>query len=98
MSTIVFTHEDGSVIETVRELHLAHFSVKEFLLSHYPLPSPRSFFGCAALDNWNALFAQCCLVYLHQFNSPLGPEILLDCPVARYTAQSWIFYAQSSPL
>lgn len=96
MNTIVLTHEDGSVKETIRELHLAHSSVKEFMLSYYLAPSPRTLFGLTALDDWNSLFAQCCLIYLNQFTSRLNRTALLSFPAARYAAQNWIFFAQSS--
>ena len=97
MNTIILTHEDGSIKETIRELHLAHFSVKEFLLSYYLAPNPRTLLGLTALEDWNSLFAQCCLVYLNQFTNRLSQIALLDFPAARYAAQNWIFFAQSSP-
>ena len=96
-NTIILTHEDGSVKGKIRGLHLAHFSVKELLLSYYLAPSPRTIFGLTALEDWSSLFAQCCLVYLNQLTSQLSHTALLDFPAARYAAQNWIFFAQSSP-
>ncbi|KAL8830056.1 MAG: hypothetical protein Q9191_001649 [Dirinaria sp. TL-2023a] len=56
MNTIVLTHADGSIKETIRELHLAHFSVKEFLLSYHFTPNPSTLLGPKASEDWNALF------------------------------------------
>ncbi len=97
MDTIVLTHEDGSVKETIRELRLAHFSVKEFLLSYDHAASPRTLFGLTALEDWNALLCQCCLIYLSQFTNHLSQKTLLEFPAARYVAENWIFFVQSSP-
>ena len=96
-NTIILAHEDGSIKETLRELHLVHFSVKEFLLSYYLAPYPRTIFGLTALEDWNSLFTQCCLVYLNLFTNRLSQIALLDFPAARPAAQNWISFAQSSP-
>ena len=97
MNTIMMTREDGSIKDIFRELRLTHFSVKEFLVSYSLAPSPRTLLGPTALEDWNALLLQCCLVYLDQLPSTFAYKDLLQFPAARYVAQNWIFYAQASP-
>ncbi|KAI7493390.1 hypothetical protein KC357_g1071 [Hortaea werneckii] len=75
-------------------VRLAHFSVKEYLVSTRPcidkfrLPEKRS----------HDILATCCLVYLHQFKGEGwdDPECESKFPLARYAAVYWTTHARVS--
>ncbi|KAJ5101583.1 Pfs NACHT and Ankyrin domain protein [Penicillium alfredii] len=67
---------------TGKELHLAHFSVKEYLLGEYQFE----------MTTASISIARTCLTYLTDINdSPT--EIQQDFPMARYTAEIWTGHA-----
>lgn len=70
------------------EVRLAHNSVKDYLTSHHIRKRSTQPF---ALETQlaHAVMAECCLVYLLQFHSPLDVLMLQQFPLARYAAQSW---------
>jgi hypothetical protein len=78
--------------ETVTELELAHFSVKEYLTSE-KLPEP---FRCRLSEpDARSYITRCCLTYL----SCLRTEEQIDnvkaqFPLARYSAQYWMDHAK----
>ncbi|KNB16400.1 hypothetical protein FOXG_14775 [Fusarium oxysporum f. sp. lycopersici 4287] len=70
---------------TVEELHLAHFSVKEYLLE-------QAQFG---LESASIAIAKTCLTYLSNIRGSHS-TISGNFPMARYAAKSWIDYAVSA--
>lgn len=94
LSRTLIRNKDGVVIEEIQQLHLAHSSVKDFLLLHYQeqLFPPR----LGKIDS-QAYAAECCLVYLLQFRDPWREDRdICEFPLARYAAQFWIHHMQSS--
>ncbi|KAK7428247.1 hypothetical protein QQZ08_005313 [Neonectria magnoliae] len=71
--------------ETQKELHLAHFSVKEYLLKEDQFD-----LGSASIT-----ITRTCLTYLADINSSHN-TIKRDFPMARYAAESWMDYAASA--
>jgi len=80
--------------EKVKELELAHFSVKEYLISG---KLPESFRG-----NFSEVFARgqitrCSLAYLSCLNEEDSiPELAAQFPLARYSARYWMDHARLS--
>jgi ankyrin repeat protein len=96
MSTLYMKHQDGSIKEVVQELRLAHFSVKEFLISQHLMSLPGTPLQAIVKEDWHAIVSQCCLAYLIQFESPLREQDLQEYPLACYSAQYWIQQAHLS--
>ncbi|KAF9780711.1 hypothetical protein IL306_014842, partial [Fusarium sp. DS 682] len=71
--------------EVVEELHLAHFSVKEYLLEQAQFD----------LENASIVITRTCLTYLSDVKSKCS-TIRSDFPMARYAAEYWMDYAVSS--
>ncbi|EXL67264.1 hypothetical protein FOPG_16603 [Fusarium oxysporum f. sp. conglutinans race 2 54008] len=72
-------------VETVEELHLAHFSVKEYLLEQAQFD----------LESASIAIAKTCLTYLTDIEGNQS-TIRRDFPMARYAAESWMDYAVSA--
>ncbi|KAI6824801.1 Pfs, NACHT and ankyrin domain protein [Hortaea werneckii] len=75
-------------------IRLAHFSVKEYLLSTHPCIGRFSFAEKESHD----ILATCCLVYLHRFEGEEwnDPECEAALPLARYAAVYWTTHARIS--
>ncbi|RKK32136.1 hypothetical protein BFJ66_g15520 [Fusarium oxysporum f. sp. cepae] len=71
--------------ETVEELHLAHFSVKEYLLEQAQFD----------LESASIVITRTCLTYLGDIENNCS-TIKSDFPMARYAAKSWMDYAASA--
>ncbi|KAF9768888.1 hypothetical protein IL306_013759, partial [Fusarium sp. DS 682] len=71
--------------ETVEELHLAHFSVKEYLLEQAQFD----------LENASTVISKTCLTYLVDIRGSHS-TIRSDFPMARYAAEYWTEYAASA--
>ncbi|KAJ4078218.1 hypothetical protein NW760_015285 [Fusarium oxysporum] len=71
--------------ETVEELHLAHFSVKEYLLKQAQFD----------LESASISISKTCLTYLTDIRGSHS-TIRRDFPMARYAAESWMDYAVSA--
>ncbi|PGG95177.1 hypothetical protein AJ80_10005, partial [Polytolypa hystricis UAMH7299] len=74
-------------------LSLAHFSVKEYLVSD------RIKYGKASEYSINKICAdqcitECCLAYLLQFNTPDAPTTRRKSPLIRYAACRWSYHAR----
>ncbi|KAK2938624.1 Ankyrin repeat [Fusarium oxysporum f. sp. vasinfectum] len=67
---------------TVEELHLAHFSVKEYLLEQAQFD----------LESASIAISKTCLTYLNDIRGSHS-MIRRDFPMARYAAESWMDYA-----
>ncbi|KAF3384972.1 Ankyrin repeat domain-containing protein 29 [Penicillium rolfsii] len=68
---------------TEKELHLAHFSVKEYLLGEYQFK----------MTTASISITRTCLTYLTDINGSPG-QIKKDFPMARYAAEIWPGYAR----
>jgi ankyrin repeat protein len=76
-------------------VRLAHFSVKEYLVSRQLRVGPT--IQCTILETpVNAAIAEICLVYLFQFDKPdsLTPKSLESFPLLSYAARNWIAHAR----
>ncbi|KAG7436789.1 putative ankyrin repeat protein L93 [Fusarium oxysporum f. sp. raphani] len=71
--------------ETVDELHLAHFSVKEYLLEQAEFD----------LESASIVITKTCLTYLGDIKNNCS-TIRSDFPMARYAAEYWTEYAVSA--
>lgn len=94
LSRTLIKNKDGIIVKEFAELHLAHSSVKDFLVLHFQehVLSP----VLENIDN-QAYAAGCCLAYLLQFRNPLtGDSEICEFPLARYAAEFWIHHMQSS--
>lgn len=81
-------------------IKLAHFSVKEYLVSehlHEHYKDKLAYFGLSK-QTAHLIISQSCLAYLLQFNTskPLDKDLKKSSPLAQYAAKYWIFHAQSS--
>lgn len=86
--------KDGKFKEEMPELHLAHSSVKDFLVLYFQKPVLPLNLG--NIDN-QAYVAECCLAYLLQFHEPwTNDRDHYEFPLARYAAEFWISHMQSS--
>ena len=90
----VLTTQEGDI------LRLAHFSVKEYLVSDRSRNRRAHLYGVVE-DSANELIAQTCLAYLLQFKTEdcREPFIIKDYPLAEYAAGYWIdhFRTQKDP-
>ncbi|KAF9770460.1 hypothetical protein IL306_012005 [Fusarium sp. DS 682] len=71
--------------ETVEELHLAHYSIRDYLLEQAQFD----------LENASIAITKTCLTYLSDINGS-HRTIRRDFPMARYAAEYWIDYAVSA--
>jgi len=81
------TGQGCSNIESL-EVRLAHNSMKDYLLSHR-IKSGSSVEFALEARLAHSIIAECCIVYLLQFNSRLDMALLQDFPLAPYAAQFW---------
>lgn len=94
LSRKLIRKKDGIIVEEIMELHLAHSSVKDFLVLHFQEQCLPPVFG--NIDS-QAYAAECCLVYLLQFQNPWTDDHdIREFPLARYAAEFWILHMQSS--
>ncbi|KAL9563999.1 hypothetical protein ACKAV7_011859 [Fusarium commune] len=82
---LVIIAKVANYAETVGELHLAHFSVKEYLLKQAQFN----------LKNASIAISKTCLTYLTDIRGSHS-TIRRDFPMARYAAESWMDYAVSA--
>ena len=82
----------GEVGQKHHNIRLAHFSVKEYLVSDRIRASQYSIKEITA----NISIAETCLVYLLQFDKPdsLTPGTLEDLPLVGYAAKHWTLHAR----
>lgn len=86
--------KDGVISREIQELHLAHSSVKDFLVLHF---HEQLFSSIHGNIDCHAYAAECCLVYLLQFRDPWTDERdICEFPLARYAAEFWVHHSQSS--
>ncbi|GKU10032.1 unnamed protein product, partial [Fusarium langsethiae] len=80
--SLVIIAEVTNNSETVDELHLAHFSVKEYLLEQAQFD----------LESASIILTRTCLTYLGDIKNNCS-TIRSDFPMARYAAEYWTEYA-----
>ena len=82
----------GEVRQNRHIIRLAHFSVKEYLVSDRIQASQYSIKEITA----NIYIAETCLIYLLQFDKPdsLTPRTLEDFPLVGYAGTYWTRHAQ----
>ncbi|KAH7187156.1 hypothetical protein DER44DRAFT_845110 [Fusarium oxysporum] len=83
--SLVIIAEVTNYVETVEELHLAHFSVKEYLLQQAQFD----------LESASNVITRTCLTYLGDIKNNCS-TIRSDFPMARYAAEYWTEYAVSA--
>ncbi|KAF9480554.1 hypothetical protein BDN70DRAFT_856548, partial [Pholiota conissans] len=88
----------GFVTESYGKIKLAHFSIKEYLLSkHLHDTVATSSFHLSSPEHSHFLISQACLVYILQFDKrPLKADLLYSFPLGMYAAEFWISHAHSS--
>jgi hypothetical protein len=80
---------------TEEQVRLAHFSVKEYLVSDRITNGPAHQYSIREIHA-NVSISEVCLSYLLQFDSPdsLTSQNLKDYPLARYAAKYWTQHAR----
>ncbi|KAL0929878.1 pfs domain-containing protein [Colletotrichum truncatum] len=87
----VVTRTDDNGKDTIKELQLAHFSVKEYLISDRVEGSLSADFREPLA---RAIITEVCLSYLLELDIKLSPEnIGQSYPLAKYAARSWMGHA-----
>ncbi|KAF4419061.1 hypothetical protein FACUT_11591 [Fusarium acutatum] len=89
--SLVIIAEVTNYAKTVEELHLAHFSVKEYLLEQ----GQSDQFDQFNLENASIAISTTCLTYLTDISGSHS-TIRRDFPMARYAAESWMDHAVSA--
>ncbi|KAH0534080.1 hypothetical protein FGG08_007314, partial [Glutinoglossum americanum] len=87
---------EGSRDRVTREqIRLAHFSVKEYLVSERIRAGPASQYSIQEIHT-NVSIAEICLAYLLQFDNPtsLTFRTFEEFPLARYAARYWTQHAR----
>ncbi|KAI9878906.1 MAG: hypothetical protein M1830_010154 [Pleopsidium flavum] len=81
--------------DETREVRLAHYSIKEYLISERIRRGSASAFHLMELSAHRTM-AEMCLNYLLSFDkpNPLSSQSLLDFPLLDYAAQNWYNHAR----
>jgi len=81
----------------IEEVRLAHFSVKEYLVSERIQVGPAKRYSIRDIHA-NVSIAEICLAYLLQFDNlnSLSSQNIKRFPLARYAAQHWTQHAQKA--
>ncbi|KAH7020836.1 ankyrin repeat-containing domain protein [Microdochium trichocladiopsis] len=84
------SHSESNGASTIKEIQLAHFSVKEYLLKAAPKEYPHAFSEASA----RPLIAEVCLVYLLEVDNdiPINKVVKLF-PLSEYAARYWPSHA-----
>jgi len=98
-SSLIFLQEE--ILEDAHEgntraiVRLAHFSVKEYLISLSIRNERAKDYSIQKIDT-NALITESCLAYLLHFDEPdsLTTRSVLEFPLANYAAEYWTRHAQ----
>jgi ankyrin repeat protein len=92
------TDNDNGRLQTTRQIAvLAHYSVKEYLVSDRIQRGQAARYSIQATV-CHSLLAKACLGYLGQFQKPesLSDDTLVGCKLARYSAEFWVSHAQKA--
>jgi ankyrin repeat protein len=95
IATATIDNGYGTTYE-IEELRLAHFSVKEYLISDRVWTRPASRYNMKEYAEGN--MAQTCLIYLLHFRGPtlLASSNIDEFPLIRYAAQYWTQHARAA--
>ncbi|KAF8169539.1 hypothetical protein BJ912DRAFT_1067147 [Pholiota molesta] len=89
----------GFISESEGEVKLAHFSIKEYLLSEHLRTGAASKFHLTSDELSHTLISQICLAYILHFDAldsiDKDKDLAISFPLAHYAAEHWIFHAQS---
>ncbi|KAI4248958.1 MAG: hypothetical protein L6R42_009138, partial [Xanthoria sp. 1 TBL-2021] len=90
VTTVDVVNDQFSGGETHTELKLAHFSVKEYLLSDRIRMGPAERYSITHVGS-NQYIGEACISYLSHFEDPSFFELhdVSDFPLARYAARYW---------
>jgi ankyrin repeat domain-containing protein 50 len=101
LGSLVTVSSKGVSSDASREIRLAHFSVKEYLISERIRRGEASEFGATSIDA-NHFIAESCLLYtLHYDESDsktMSPEDLKSFPLLQYACRFWYTHAKSIPV
>jgi len=95
MYVLIFHQIEVNTKQKTDEIKLAHFSIKEYLLSNCVKEHHERQIKAFSLSQEHSHFmiSQTCLAYLLEFKTS---ELLVNFPLMKYAAQNWIFHIQSS--
>lgn len=95
VTTVEVVKESAMGRETYTELRLAHFSVKEYLLSKRVQSGPASWYSITESDS-NVYIGEACLAYLLHFDEPefFSSNGMDEFPLARYASKYWFHHAR----
>ncbi|KAH8724798.1 fibronectin type 3 and ankyrin repeat domain protein 1, partial [Phaeosphaeriaceae sp. PMI808] len=94
----IATDNRGGRLESTRQVAvLAHYSVKEYLVSDRIQKGQAARYRMQDVA-CHSMIAQACLAYLGQFQKlePIADEILKEFKLARYSAKFWVSHAQKT--
>lgn len=93
-----FLQRGESAAGSGRVISLAHYSVKEYLISERIRQGPARSYGLQERSS-NVIIAKCCIGYLLQFTDTESfcRETVTAHKLARYSAEHWINHARSYP-
>ncbi|RFU23992.1 hypothetical protein B7463_g12349, partial [Scytalidium lignicola] len=82
---------NGDLEKTI-ELHLAHYTVREYLLSEAFFSRLRHTIRCANKPQVHAFVAKTSLAYLLSMSETLTDELRKDRPLSRQAAEFWVYH------
>ena len=87
----------GSTNKTASVVRLAHFSIKEYLISERIQDQPAAEYAIQTASANSAITAHC-VAYLLQFNKhdALTSNTTLEFPLAKYAAEYWFHHAHAA--
>ena len=96
-SPVTIVNGDGETIET-EELKLAHFSVKEYLLSDRILHGPLTTYYWMG-PGTHIKIAEMCLAYLFSISAKdlLADDFPTQFPLYLYASREWVYHAREAP-
>ena len=97
MYVLIFYKIDVNTEHKTDKIKLAHFSIKEYLLSKYVQEHHDKKIKEFSLSQElsHSVMSQTCLAYLLQFEMPKSGNAA-DFSLMKYAAKNWIFHVQSS--
>ena len=81
--------------EYAREVRLAHFSVKEYLISRRISDGPAAYYSISEISS-QSLMTEICLAYLLYASTQTDFKAMVENhPLAMYAAEYWMFHART---
>ena len=98
---VTTSSKEGSEATSQQTIGLAHFSVKEYLLSDFIQNSAATKFHTTKITA-NGFIAECCLLYILQYDElhthDLSYGELERYPLLKYASLFWYIHARSTPV